>query len=94
MKGLISRLAVMFWAGYMGLVLGSVFGRVGHDLLGPAIFAAGAFFGSMVVLMLGWVLVLLIHVIYEMEDEALFDLVWLALAYWFGFFAGLLFRVV
>jgi hypothetical protein len=94
MKGLISRLAVMFWVGYMGLVLGSVLGRTGNDLLGLAIFIVGFIFGSLFVLLLGWGLVTLVDVIFEEESELFFDLFRVTLAYWFGYFVGLFFRVV
>ena len=94
MKGLISRLALMLWVGYMGVVLGSVLSRIAFGLGDMIAFVLGLIFGSSTVLLFGWTLALLVSVIFNDGEGAVLDLVWVALAYWFGFFAGMLFRVV
>jgi CHASE2 domain-containing sensor protein len=94
MKGLISRLAVLFWVGYMGVVLGSMLSRINFDLWGIVIFILGLIFGSLIVLLLGWVLALLVNVVFNGPEGFILDLVWVTLIYWFGFFVGMFFRVV
>jgi len=94
MKGLISRLALMLWVGYMGVVLGSVLSRIAFGLGDMIAFVLGLIFGSSTVLLFGWTLALLVSVIFNDGEGAVLDLVWVALVYWLGFFAGMLFRVV
>ena len=94
MKGIVSRLAVMFWAGYMGLVIGSVLSRVSFDLFGLAVFILGLVFGSLAVLLIGWTLALLINAIFGEAEGFVLDFIWITLTYWFGFFVGMFFRVV
>jgi hypothetical protein len=94
MKGLISRLAVMFWVGYMGLVIGSVLSRVSFDLFGTVVFVLGLVFGSLIVLLLGWTLALLVNTIFDEPEGFVLDFVWVTLIYWFGFFVGMFIRVV
>jgi hypothetical protein len=94
MKGLISRLAVIFWVGYMGLVIGSALSRVSFDLFGAVVFVLGLVFGSLIVLLLGWTLALLVNTIFDEPEGFILDFVWITLTYWFGFFVGMSFRVV
>jgi hypothetical protein len=94
MRGLISRLAVMFWVGYMGLVIGSVLSRVSFDLFGSIIFVLGLIFGSLIVLLLGWTLALLVNALFDGPEGFILDFVWITLIYWFGFFVGMLFGAV
>jgi hypothetical protein len=94
MKGLISRLAVMFWVGYMGLVLGSALSRVSFDIFGTVAFVLGFVFGSLLVLLLGWILALLGNAIFGEPEGFILDFIWITLIYWFGFFVGMSFRVV
>jgi len=79
MKGLISRLAVKFWVGFMGIVIGSALSRVSFDLVGAVIFVMGLIFGSLIVLLIGWVLALLVNVIFGDSERFLFDAVWATL---------------
>ena len=94
MKGLISRLAVKLWVGYMGIVIGSVLSRVSLDLVGAVIFVLGLIFGSLIVLLIGWVLALLVNAIFGDPEGFILDAVWVTLIYFLCFFVGLLFRVV
>ena len=94
MKGLISRLAVLFWVGYMGIVTGSALSRVSFDLVGAVIFILGLILGSLIVLLIGWVLSLLVNVIFGDPESFILDAVWVTMIYLLCFFVGLLFRVV
>lgn len=94
MRGRISRLAILFWVGYMGVVIGSALSRVSFDLFGAMIFVLGLFFGSLIVLLIGWVLSLLVNVLFGEPEDCILDFIWVVLVYWFGFFVGLFFRVI
>jgi hypothetical protein len=94
MRGLVSRLAVMFWVGYMGLVIGSALSRVSFDPFGTVVFVLGLVFGSLMVLLLGWTLALLVKTIFDEPEGFVLDFVWITLIYWLGFFVGMFFRVV
>ena len=94
MRGRISRLAILFWVGYMGVVIGSALSRVSFDLFGAMIFVLGLFFGSLIVLLIGWVLSLLVNVLFGEPEDCILDFIWVVLVYWLGFFVGLFFRVI
>ena len=94
MKGLISRLAVKFWVGYMGIVIGSALSRVSFDLVGAVIFILGLIFGSLIVLLIGWVLALLVSTLFGGPEDFVLDFIWVTSLYWLGFFLGLFFKVM